>query len=283
MKFTKKVTALALALAVTTLSAHAATGIVTADVLNIRSGASTDSAVVGKAYTGSALNVKEYANGWYRLDYNGTQAYASADYVSISFLGEGLVNYAGDVYLRATPYWEAGLLEKLYNGERLKVTAVEGEFYEILYNGNIRYIPAVCTDVRREALVDRSLGLSSLGQRSVETAAQYLGVPYVYGGRSPSGFDCSGLTSYVYQQLGVSIPRTARAQAAAGVSVAKTDLMPGDLVFFNTTGGGISHVGIYAGNGSFIHAPLPGGSVCYANLHSSYWARTYVCATRVAR
>ena len=100
MKFTKTVTALALALSVTTFSASAATGIVTADRLNIRSEASVDSAVVGSAYAGSSLTVKEYTNGWYRLDYNGGVAYASSDYVTLNILAEGCMTYTdGPIYL----------------------------------------------------------------------------------------------------------------------------------------------------------------------------------------
>ncbi len=283
MKFTKKVMALALALAMATFSVSAATGVVTADSLNIRSAASTDAEIVGKAYNGAALTVKEYTNGWYRLDYNGGVAYASSDYVTINILAEGCMVYTdGPIYLLSEPAWGSTAHEHVPYGTRLNVTGQEGEFYEVLYYGNIRYIPAVCTDVRREALADRML-VGSIGQRAVALSANYLGVPYVYGGRSPSGFDCSGFTSYVYSQLGVTLPRTSSAQSAYGIAVEKSDLMPGDLVFFATGGGGVSHVGLYVGNGSFIHAPVPGTSVSYANLHSSYWSRTYVCARRVAR
>ncbi len=282
MKFTKKVTALALALSVTTFGVSAATGTVTADILNIRSEASLEAEIIGSAVNGASLTVKEYTNGWYKLDYNGNVAYASSDYVSINILAEGCMTYTeGNVYLLDNPSWEAQPLELVPYRTRLNVTGQDGEFYEVLYYGNIRYIPAVCTDVRRDVLTDRML-FDSLGQRAVDIAANYIGVPYIYGGSSPSGFDCSGFTGYVYSQLGVTLPHSSSSQASYGVAVEKTDLMPGDLLFFNTRGG-ISHVGLYVGNGSFIHAPVPGSSVSYANLHSPYWTRTYVCARRVTR
>ena len=121
---------------------------------------------------------------------------------------------------------------------------------------------------------------SSKGQSIVNTAAKYIGVKYVYGGTSPSGFDCSGLVQYVCRQNGISVNRTSRAQYSNGVAVSKNNLQPGDLVFFSK-GSGISHVGIYAGNGQVIHAPSPGKRVCYIALSKICSYSTYVGARRV--
>lgn len=107
--------------------------------------------------------------------------------------------------------------------------------------------------------------------------------PYVFGGSSPSGFDCSGLTSYVYRQVGISLPHSSAAQANYGVAVSKANLKPGDLVFFRGySGSGIVHVGIYIGNGQMIHAPSSGRSMAVASIHSSYFSSRYVSARRVA-
>ncbi len=103
---------------------------------------------------------------------------------------------------------------------------------------------------------------SSLGGQAVAIAQQYLGVPYVYGGASPSGFDCSGLVMYVYGKLGVSLPHNAAAQYGALPHVSLSALQPGDLVFFY----GFGHVGIYVGNNTVIHAPHTGSSVSYENM-----------------
>lgn len=121
---------------------------------------------------------------------------------------------------------------------------------------------------------------SSKGQQIVNEASKYLGVRYVYGGTSPSGFDCSGLVQYVCRKVGVSVNRSSRDQYKNGVAVSKSDLQPGDLVFFSK-GSGISHVGIYAGNGQVIHSPRPGKSVCYVALSSMCSYSTYVGARRV--
>jgi cell wall-associated NlpC family hydrolase len=103
---------------------------------------------------------------------------------------------------------------------------------------------------------------STLGGQAVAIAERYLGVPYVWGGASPSGFDCSGLTMYVYAQLGVSLPHNAAAQYASLPHVSESDLEPGDLVFFD----GLNHVGIYIGGGSMIHAPHTGTVVQISSL-----------------
>jgi cell wall-associated NlpC family hydrolase len=103
---------------------------------------------------------------------------------------------------------------------------------------------------------------STLGGQAVAIAERYLGVPYVWGGASPSGFDCSGLVMYVYSQLGVSLPHNAAAQYDSLPHVSESDLQPGDLVFFD----GLGHVGIYVGGGEIIHAPHTGTVVQFSSL-----------------
>ena len=117
---------------------------------------------------------------------------------------------------------------------------------------------------------------STLGGQAVAIAEQYLGVPYVWGGASPSGFDCSGLVMYVYGRLGVSLPHNAAAQYSMGTSVPRDALEPGDLVFFD----GLGHVGIYVGGGSFIHAPHTGTVVQISSL-SGWYSSEYVGARRI--
>jgi cell wall-associated NlpC family hydrolase len=111
----------------------------------------------------------------------------------------------------------------------------------------------------------------------VGIAMQFLGVPYVWGGSSPSGFDCSGFVMYVYAQVGVSLPHYTGAQWSMGVPVASGDLQPGDLVFFD----GLGHVGIYIGGGEFIHAPHTGDVVRIDSLSDGWYAATYDGARRI--
>jgi cell wall-associated NlpC family hydrolase len=110
----------------------------------------------------------------------------------------------------------------------------------------------------------------------VGVAMRYLGTPYVWGGASPGGFDCSGLVAYAYSQVGVSLPHYTGAQWNVGVPVSSGDLQPGDLVFFN----GLGHVGIYVGGGNFIHAPHTGDVVKISSM-TGWYASTYVGARRI--
>lgn len=114
------------------------------------------------------------------------------------------------------------------------------------------------------------------GKRAAQLAQQQEGVPYQYGGHTPTGFDCSGLVYYVYGKLGVSVPRTAAAQFDHTARVARDDLKPGDLVFFLDA----NHVGIYVGDGWFVHAPETGKPVAGAWLNTGYWHDHYYGAGR---
>lgn len=117
----------------------------------------------------------------------------------------------------------------------------------------------------------------------VVNAMGFLGVPYKRGGNTvETGFDCSGFVRSIYEQtLGLVLPRRAEQQAAATQNIDKKDLVPGDLVFFNTMRRAFSHVGIYVGDGKFIHAPRPGGEVRVESMGSAYWNRRFDGARRV--
>jgi cell wall-associated NlpC family hydrolase len=114
-------------------------------------------------------------------------------------------------------------------------------------------------------------------------AAEHLGTPYKYGGQAPGGFDCSGFVCYIFNQFGYNLPHNAAAQTGHGLAITKSDLIAGDLVFFGSKSS-INHVGIYSGNGQFIHSSSPrSGGVIYSSLNEGYYSRNYVTARRIIR
>lgn len=124
--------------------------------------------------------------------------------------------------------------------------------------------------------------VSSQASDLVVNAMGYLGVPYRRGGTGIQGFDCSGFVQAMYENtLGLVLPHNAKAQAAATEKIDKTELQPGDLVFFNTLRRAFSHVGIYVGEGKFIHSPRVGGEVRIEDMRDSYWIKRFNGARRV--
>lgn len=120
----------------------------------------------------------------------------------------------------------------------------------------------------------------NLGEKAAALVKQQVGTPYLFGGHSPKGFDCSGLVYYVYGRLDVSLPRTAESQFSHLPAVSLEALEPGDLVFFNGDPTGYMHVGIYIGGGWFVHAPGTGKTVSGARLDNVYWKAHFIGATR---
>jgi cell wall-associated NlpC family hydrolase len=173
----------------------------------------------------------------------------------------------GPVTLRAVKRYQAkhGLLVDGQVGDHTRASL------HLTLNRNVRHAP------NSGAGHHHPLPSGTVGQRAVALARRELGVPYVWGGESPSGFDCSGLVAYVYGRLGVRLPRVASDQYRAGRHVSRSMLRPGDLVFFH----GLGHVGIYTGEGRFIHAPHTGDVVRISTL-SGWYDETYAGASRVA-
>ena len=119
------------------------------------------------------------------------------------------------------------------------------------------------------------------GYALLQAAESQIGAPYRYGGAGPDAFDCSGLVTYAYRRIGVVVPRTAAQQFAAATPVKRNELRPGDLVFFRLESRSVSHVGIYAGENRFVHAPQSGGNVRMASLDEDHFRSSFAGAGRL--
>ncbi|MFV2029447.1 C40 family peptidase [Neisseria sp. S1] len=135
------------------------------------------------------------------------------------------------------------------------------------------------------AATDTQSSNRSDADQLISSAMGLLGVAYRYGGTSAStGFDCSGFMQHIFRRsMQINLPRTSAEQARMGVAVSRSDLQPGDMVFFSTVGGRISHVGLYIGNNRFIHAPRTGKSIEITSMSNKYWNARYVTARRVKK
>ena len=140
--------------------------------------------------------------------------------------------------------------------------------------------PSTYSALMGRSMPEVSRGSNYISRRVVANSMNYIGVPYVFGGTSPSGFDCSGYVRYVFANAGIYLPRTADAQYEVGMPISSSELVPGDLVFFSTYAYGPSHVGIYLGDGNFINASSSRG-VAIDSLYSGYWGSCYIGARRV--
>ena len=235
------------------------------------------------------------SSSWYKVIANGKEGYVSSEFLTGSLttdfsLGSAKIVCDTSVNFRSQPNTSSSVLASLRNGTVVSVTGVQGGWFKVTYNGQKGYVHPdylSFSNVQGSGSTDSS-GSSSITPPSnsvsyngssekraavLEYAAQFLGTPYVYGGSTPSGFDCSGFTSYVFKNTVGSIPRVAQAQFDATTRVSMDELLPGDLVFFGSSASSISHVGIYVGNNQFIHSPHTGDVVKYDSLTGSYASR----------
>lgn len=291
MRFLKKSKAVlisALMAGLLSFQSLALSGVVTSSSsLNMRQEPATDAAIIASIGAGAKVDILSKIDNWYNITYNGSTGYVSADYVKTEQT-VATVKASGGLNFRAAAKSSAAKLDTIPNGAKVEILSDANGWSNILYNNINGYVSSkylVTGEIASRSSVERTGDQTSTAEALLDYAKKYLGVPYVYGGASARGFDCSGFTQFVYAHFGYKLPRTATAQAASSlcVSVAKADLIPGDLVFFKLPSSSkkIGHVGIYVGGGKFIHASSPGDDVKYDSLSSSYYSRNYVTARRI--
>lgn len=259
-----------------------AVGATTGSSLRLRSEPSTSASIITTLDDGVAVAVlDDSVDGWYKINYNGNVGYVSSDYLVIDqdniFTSYGRVSGDG-VNVRATPSTDGAVLATVDADTIVTVNAFVDGWYDVTCKyGTEGYIRSDFLDLTTSSSSSSSSDIVSL-------AMQYLGVGYTYGGASPSGFDCSGFTMYVYSQFGYSLPHSATSQWQSGIGTrvySISELQPGDLVFFNdpsrNAGKACSHAGIYIGNGQHIHSSSSrSGGVIISDLTSGYYNTYFV-------
>ena len=273
--------------------------------LNLRTGPGTTYDILTQLNEGDIVVILERTNSdWYHINYHGVVGYVNAQYlrdvlVAENFNAQGKIT--GDaVNLRSKPTTSSDLLGTYLEGTVMTVIGINSGWYKVKHDGKTGYIRSDYMDIisgysssaasgSSASSSDRSYASPApdanveLGQQIVNYALGFLGSRYVYGGSSPSGFDCSGFVSYVYKNFGYTITRGATGQYRNdGVSISKSDLSVGDLVFFSSNGGSsITHVGLYIGDNEFIHASTPSSGVIISRLDSTYYLNVWYGAKRI--
>ena len=290
-------------------------GFVNTEGLRLRSQPNTTASVVDTAHRNDCVVLLSKEGNWYKVNYNLQEGYMHASYIDASTcenaeLGYGIITGSG-VNLRNGPSTSHSIAAVSASGDQCYIIGLNNGWFKVIYKDKICYIRSdfvnltefpyenrdsastpkyfrrgVSTGVSPSASLSGSSASASpinvSGSQILEEAQKHLGTPYVSGGASPSGFDCSGFVYYVLKQVGLSPYRTPASQFNQGTAVTKATLKVGDLVFFSSNfGRSITHVGIYSGNGQFIHAPNSRSTVSYSDLTRGYWADTYYGARRV--
>ena len=285
---------------------------VSAGSLRLRADPSTSSTTLAYATANEVVVLLGKSGSWYRVLYNLQEGYMHTSYLTVSTqenveLGYGKVNYS-KVNMRTGPGTNYSRIGQSSKNELCYIIGINAQWYKVIWNDQICYIrsdyldlteypyenkassksplffrggKSLGTAVTPATLKNSTNSLSPLPNAIIRTAKNYIGVPYLWGGTTPAGFDCSGFVQYVFKQNGITLNRTVATQFQHGKAISRSNLQPGDLVFFqNTYTTGLSHIGIYIGNGEFIHASGSQG-VIISSLSNSYWNSHYHSARRV--
>ncbi len=300
------VTALVAAISLTVMAGatSVSVGTVTASsVLNFRSAPSTSSSIKTTLPKGTTVAIVGSEGDFYKAVRNGTIGFLSKNYIAVSAtsdlsVGSGKIT-GSSVNFRKEPNTSCAVIGSFVAGDIVNVVGVKDGWYKVSAKGSTGYVhpdyveiigaivttaPAAAATATSAASADTTSASSDTRSEIISYAKTLLGVKYKYGGTSPStGFDCSGYTSYVFSKFGISLSHSSKTQSTQVTKISKSDLLPGDLVFFSnsSSGGKVGHVGIYIGDGKFIHSSSPGSDVRIDSMSSTYYSNHYLSSGRV--
>lgn len=272
--------------------------------LNLRSGAGTNYSIIKVLYKGTNVTVLSNSNNWSKVSVNGTIGYVSSAYLSsASEAAEDITSNDNSstetvqyyrytntkINFRKSSSTSSSVLYQLSKNTKVGVVSTTSNGWtKVKHNNTYGYVSTtylsqsqIGSDSEKDSNNSSSTSKSEKISKIVSVAKSKLGCKYVRGSEGPTTFDCSGLTYYLYKQIGITLPRGTSQQKSVGTYVAKSDLQPGDLVYLDTRGYGIDHAAIYIGNDTIIHANSTAGKVGTSNLNTAYYKKAYVSARRV--
>ncbi|PAB61393.1 C40 family peptidase [Anaeromicrobium sediminis] len=256
-------------------------GVATSNV-NFRKEPNMKGSIIKTIKENTEVLIVESKEDWLKVELDNVQGWLNKNYVKVqSNYPKGFIK-GNSVNIREKANKEANVIAKV-NSQEVSIMGYESDWYNIvLANGSEGWTHKSLIDVVSKTTTSRGAA-SSRALSVVNIAKGKMGKRYVWGATGPNSFDCSGFTYYVYKQLGIKLPRVSRSQATVGTPVSKGQLLPGDLVFFKGSAGTINHVGIYIGNGDFIHSSSgkKAMKVIVSNLNTGSYKRRYVKARRV--
>lgn len=256
---------------------------ISSDSIKLRTEPNPSAPVLGMSPQGSVVVVGEkVSDNWFKVVYRGATGYMTSESLNFSEnlegeFGKGTI-FGDNVPLLDDANINSNVVGTFNNGTEMQVLGVCGNWYKVNCGSQTGYVFSDYFSLNGGV---SELYVSPDGQLIVDTAMKYLGVPYVWGGTTAKGFDCSGLVYYVYKECGYNISRTAADIYENGTYVEKENLQVGDPICFSSSSQSIGHVGIYIGDGQFIHASSGSGCVIISDLSDNYYAARYVGARHI--
>ena len=286
---------------------------ISGDAVNIRDNPSMDSKVLERFNSGQGVTAIGIIDEWVRIEHNGDKAYVNQNFISGNFVDglmsvspsappviadeaplesvihpredehlRAVVSSSTGLRLRAEPNTDSRIIDLIPSGTTVNVLYRLSEWAKVSYGGSEGYLSIEFVELHYG---QPPVNPNSLAAQIIAHGKQFLGTPYLWAGNDlRTGVDCSGFVHHVFRAFGIQLYRNSAAMTRNGVPVERNELLPGDLVFFDTVGnGGISHIGLYIGNDDFIHSSSSRRTwgVVISSLNEPYYIRTYMTARRV--